>query len=182
MSLDQEYCDARDAYCKVVSKVVDRLVEITRRPLTDDFMKGVIKSAGIAEPYTTEDFEDIICETVEEYTAKLFSDERIAKYRVVIEAVESNAPTAEQITPGTGNATWKDMQNIIHKCLESDVVGFTANYLPDSDPLKEEFLLIQANYHRIYTLVEKADPHSIHVVVNVVAEGEGEEPPAPSIT
>jgi hypothetical protein len=162
MKLNEQYCKAREEYCSMVSKVIDRLEEIISKPLASDFVEGVIKSAGVPEPYTPDNFDDIIGETVGEYIQKLLSTERIAGYREEVSSAQARAPTANEVTFGSGNATWKDMQNIIHKGLESDVVAYTLKYLPDSDPIKEECLIAQANYHRVYSLVENADSQSLN--------------------
>lgn len=178
MKLDQEYCNARAAYCKVVSKVVDHWVQIKSKALSDTFLKAVIKNAGIPEPYSSDDFEDLIGETVEGFISKLFSDEKIARYRIVIEDVENRAPTPLQITSGVGNATWRDMQFYIHETLEKYVVNLAVKYLPDSDLVKQELLLTQANYHRIYTLVENSTPETLHAVI--IETEERKEPVLPS--
>lgn len=168
MNLDEEYCQARAEYCAVVHRVIDRLEDIKSNPFTNDFIEGVIKATGIPAPYTPDNFEDVMCETIEEYISRLLDDEILTRHREIIKFVENKAPTEEQVTPGSGNATWYDMQNYIHESLETRVVGLTVRYLPESDPLYREFRQTQANYHRVYNLVENSDPQSIHGSADVM--------------
>jgi hypothetical protein len=66
----------------------------------------------------------------------------------------------------------------IHETLEKYVVNLAVKYLPDSDLVKQELLLTQANYHRIYTLVENSTPETLHAVI--IETEERKEPVLPS--